>query len=137
MKIINSFRNGLLLIALSAFAASAPAQSLDLPITANDNKLADADNGFAFDLLNKIAKEQPGQNIFISPFSAASALQMVVNGAAGQTKAEMQQVLNTTGIKPAELNADCKELNQALGAQTNVYCCSLVICEMTSAGPAA
>jgi serine protease inhibitor len=120
MKITNAFCYGLIIIALSAFTVSATAQGFDAPNTGNDNKLADADNGFAFDLLNKIAKEQPGQNIFISPFSAASALQMVVNGAAGQTKAEMQQVLNTTGIAQSDLNRDCKELNQALGAQTNV-----------------
>jgi len=87
---------------------------------AAQNKLADADNGFAFDLLKQIAKEQPGKNIFISPFSAASALQMVANGAAGKTLTEMQDVLNTTGIEQADLNRDCKALNQSLAAQTNV-----------------
>jgi hypothetical protein len=58
-----------------------------LTVSAQDSdKLATANNGFAFDLLKQIAKEQPGTNIFISPFSVSTALQMVGNGAAGETK---------------------------------------------------
>ena len=46
-------------------------------------KLADANTSFAFDLLKQIAKEQPGKNIFISPFSVSTVLQMTADGAAG------------------------------------------------------
>ena len=67
-------------------------------------KLAAANNGFAFDLLKQIAKEQPDKNIFISPYSVSTALQMAGNGAAGQTKMEMEQVLDTSGISTAALN---------------------------------
>ncbi|HEY3762462.1 MAG TPA: serpin family protein [Verrucomicrobiae bacterium] len=105
---MNAFRNGLIILALSAFAVSA------------QDKLAEADNGFAFDLLKQIATEQPNQNIFISPFSAATALQMVANGAAGKTLTEMQEVLKTSGIGQADLNADCKTLNDSLASETNV-----------------
>ncbi len=98
------------LIALPAIVASAQEAGV----------LPDADSGFAFDLLSQIVSGQPGQNIFISPFSAATALQMVANGAAGQTKTEMQRVLHTTGIAPLELNADCKTLNQSLNSQKAV-----------------
>ena len=58
-------------------------------------KLAAANNSFAFDLLKQIEKEQSRENIFISPFSVSTALQMVGNGTAGETKAEMQRVLET------------------------------------------
>ncbi len=98
------------LIGLSTFAVSAQ----------DSEKLAVANNGFAFDLLNQIAKEQPDTNIFISPFSVSTALQMVENGAAGETKTEMQRVLKTDGLQPTALNAACKELNQSLVSQTNV-----------------
>jgi serpin B len=121
MKISNAFRGVLphaFALIICSSAISAAAQALDVPTA--DNKLADADNGFAFNLLKQIDEEGPNQNIFISPFSVSSALQMVVNGAAGKTMEEMQQALNTTGMKPAELNADCKNINQALEAQTNV-----------------
>ena len=55
--------------------------------------LAAANNGFAFKLLKQLATEHAGETIFISPYSAATALQMVGNGAAGQTKTEMQRAL--------------------------------------------
>jgi serine protease inhibitor len=83
-------------------------------------KLADANTGFAFDLLKQIAKEQPGQNIFISPFSVSTVLQMVGDGAVGETKVEMQRVLKTTDLSAETLNAACKDLNQSLNSQTNV-----------------
>ena len=83
-------------------------------------KLAAANTGFAFDLLKQIAGEQPNANIFISPFSVSSVLQMVANGAAGDTKTEMQRVLKTAGLAPDALNAACKDLNQSLNSQTNV-----------------
>jgi serine protease inhibitor len=86
----------------------------------DQTRLTAANRGFAFDLLKQIAAEQPGANIFISPFSVSSVLQMVANGAAGDTRAEMQRVLKTTGLPPETLNAAVKELNQSLNSQTNV-----------------
>jgi len=87
---------------------------------ADQEKLASANTGFAFDLLKQITREQPGTNVFISPFSVSTVLQMVGNGAAGDTKAEMQRVLKTTGLPAETLNAACKNLNQSLNSQTNV-----------------
>ena len=81
-------------------------------------KLAAANNFFAFNLLKQIAADEPTQNIFISPYSAATALQMVANGAAGQTKIEMQQVLGTgtaaTGLSATTLNQANKDVSQSL-----------------------
>jgi len=87
---------------------------------ADQAKLAAANTGFAFDLMKQIAKEQPDANVFISPFSVSSVLQMVGNGAAGETKAEMQRVLKTGGLPAPTLNSACKNLNQSLNSQTNV-----------------
>src|ERR1035438_8668425 len=58
----------------------------------DQQKLASANISFAFNLLKQIAKDQPGKNIFISPYSASTVLQMACNGAGGQTKTEMQQM---------------------------------------------
>lgn len=88
--------------------------------TMDVTKLALADNGFAFGLLKQIAGEQPGKNIFISPISVSTVLQMVANGAAGKTRTEMQQVLQTGGLAPDALNAANKDLSQSLNSQTNV-----------------
>ena len=64
----------------------------------DEQKLAAANNIFAFKLLTQIAHKQPASNIFISPYSASTILQMVANGANGQTKTEMQKVLETSNL---------------------------------------
>jgi serine protease inhibitor len=90
-------------------------------VSAQDlENLADVNNGFAFNLLKQIATAPTNENIFISPFSVATALQMLVNGAAGKTKLEIQNVLQTTDLPSEKINAACKKLNQSLQTQTNV-----------------
>src|SRR5277367_2905919 len=70
-----------------------------------DQSLPEADNAFGFRLFKQLTKDRPGTNISISPYSTATLLHMVGNGAAGKTKAEMQQVLGTTGLTTADVNA--------------------------------
>ncbi|HEY4417062.1 MAG TPA: serpin family protein [Verrucomicrobiae bacterium] len=94
--------------------------SFDKAVAQDTGRLSAANNGFAFDLLKQIAMEQPGTNIFISPFSVSTALQMVGNGAAGETKAEMQRVLKTDGFETTELNEACRRVNQSLNSQSDV-----------------
>lgn len=91
------------------------------PAKANNSELAKADNGFGFKLLKQLVHDQPAQNIFISPYSASTVLQMVGNGAAGQTKKEMKQVLEMEHLSQAEVNAANKSVAQILnGLDTNV-----------------
>jgi serine protease inhibitor len=90
-------------------------------LSQDSEKLAAANNGFAFDLLKQIAKEQPRENIFISPFSISTALQMVGNGAAGETKTEMRRVLKTDGLSPEQLNTASKKLNESLNSKREVF----------------
>jgi serine protease inhibitor len=79
-------------------------------MNAGQQELVSANDGFAYKLVKEIAKEQPGKNIFISPYSASTVLHMVCNGAGGNTKEEMQRMLGTTSL-PAdvlnEANRDC------------------------------
>ncbi len=83
--------------------------------------LAAANNGFSFKLLKQLAKDQPVANIFISPYSASTVLQMVGSGAAGQTKTEMQQVLGTTGLSSDAVSAANKKIAQSLNSgNTNI-----------------
>jgi serine protease inhibitor len=87
----------------------------------DQQKLASANIGFAFKLLKQLAKDQPGTNIFVSPYSASTVLQMACNGAGGQTKTEMQQVLGTTDLAAEALNAANKDCDRALNSLgTNV-----------------
>ncbi|HTW95282.1 MAG TPA: serpin family protein [Tepidisphaeraceae bacterium] len=55
--------------------------------------VAQADNAFAFDLLQQLDKTQSG-NIFFSPYSAATALEMALQGAQGVTASQMIQALH-------------------------------------------
>lgn len=100
-------------VILVCFAASAA-------LADDSSKLADANNSFAFDLLNQLASAQPAQNIFISPFSASTALQMLANGAKGKTKTEIESTLKTQDLPPDAINADYRELNQSLQSQSDV-----------------
>jgi serpin B len=84
-------------------------------------KLASADSGFAFGLVKELAREQPAKNVFISPYSISTVLQMVCNGAAASTKQEMASVLGTSGLELETLNEACKELDQSIrSAESNV-----------------
>jgi serine protease inhibitor len=82
--------------------------------------LAAANTAFAFDLFRQIVREQSDANVFISPFSVSTVLQMIENGAAGTTKQEMERVLHTDNLPTNVLNAACLSLNQSLNSQTNV-----------------
>ena len=84
-------------------------------------KLVAADTGFAFRLLKELAREQPGKNVFISPYSISAVLQMVCNGAGGNTREEMAQVLGTSGLGTKTLGEAHKELEASVrSAQADV-----------------
>jgi serpin B len=87
---------------------------------ADQQKLVSANTGFAFDLMGQVTQTKPDANVFISPFSVSSALQLVGNGAAGRTETEMQQVLHTAGLSSAMANPAFKELNQELASRKDV-----------------
>ncbi len=104
-----------LLLCLAGLGAAAAA------LPPEEEKLASANSGFAFALLKQIVKEQPGTNIFISPYSAGTVLKMIGNGAAGKTKEEMEHVLGTSGMTAQSLNRACKEMDESVrSAQSNV-----------------
>ncbi len=111
---LSSFCAQVLCLALLAFQALG-AESNSLP------KLAAANNAFAFKLLKQAAAQNQTNNLFISPYSAAAALRMALNGAAGQTKTEMQQVLELSGFTAHELNLASKAAAERLNSTgTNV-----------------
>src|SRR5271165_3746520 len=78
-----------------------------------DQTLAAPGDAFAFKLLKQLAKDQPHANLSISPYGAATILQMVENGAAGRTRSEMQQVLGTSGLSSAIVNSANKDIAQS------------------------
>ncbi len=61
--------------------------------------LASANMAFGFALMKQVVSERPDANVFISPYSVSTALQMLWQGAAAQTKKEMDQVLALGAFK--------------------------------------
>jgi serine protease inhibitor len=74
------------------------------------NPLVAANTRFAFKLFAELGKQQPGQNIFISPASIALALAMVYNGASGATQREMAEALELAAMSLEDINRANAEL---------------------------
>lgn len=79
-----------------------------------DARLVAANTKFGFKLFKTLSKQQPNQNIFISPTSVALALSMTYNGVSGETKQKMTKVLELTGMTPQEINAAHQNLQNSL-----------------------
>src|SRR6185369_11244557 len=112
MNTANTLISGLL-ISVSIFFSASPTSAQ------TEDVLTQSDNAFAFDLFGKIASSQPGKNIFISPISVSGALQMVINGATGDTRAELARALHVGELDAATVNAAGKNLQESLNAETN------------------
>jgi serine protease inhibitor len=85
------------------------------------DNLVSADTGFGFRLLQQLSHDQPGANIFISPYSIATVLQVLQNGARGVTADEIRQALGTGTLGVEDMNVAAQSLAQKLAAcQTNV-----------------
>ncbi|XP_073406258.1 serpin B3-like [Dendrobates tinctorius] len=78
--------------------------------------ISKAVNNFSCDLLKEIAKSEPNKNIFYSPLSIATVLKMIMSGAGGKTKSQMEKVLHVSqecsSLKECEeeLKSEIKEL---------------------------
>lgn len=76
--------------------------------------LASANASFGFNLMKQIVGERPTDNVFISPYSVSAALQMVWQGASGETKAEMDHALALDSFKPDAVGAAYKDLDTSI-----------------------
>lgn len=109
------------LLALLTFACKKEPvvpQITDLSCLDNSNipELNRDNNAFGFDLLKKLQEHKPEENLFISPLSIAAALSMTLNGAAGQTKTDMQQTMQVSDWDVESLNKAWKCLLEVLPA---------------------
>ena len=87
------------------------------PGRAPDPRLADAINGFAFDLVRNVGSgpaEDTRTNTIVSPFSAHAALTMTLNGAAGTTEDEMLAALHLHELGLEDANVAYADLIAAL-----------------------
>jgi serine protease inhibitor len=77
-------------------------------------EVAAADDTFGFRLLDALQKRHPGENIVLSPVSAALNLSMVLAGAGGETRDEMLAALSLEGFAPTEIDQANADLLKAI-----------------------
>lgn len=69
-----------------------------------------ASNAFAFSLAKELLPEAADANLFYSPLSASMLLGMLLNGADGNTYAQMRSMLGFDGLTQEEINQGYSEL---------------------------
>jgi serpin B len=85
----------------------------------NGNELSTANNKFALDVYKALLKKN--EPVFFSPFSIYTALSMTMEGAKGNTLAEMQHTLyNTSGCLKKEIGNTQQKFNQLLAAGDSI-----------------
>ncbi|MEA1875674.1 MAG: serpin family protein [Bacteroidota bacterium] len=86
---------------------------LNLPLKTQE--LINSDNAFGLNLFQAVLEgEEAEKNVMISPLSISLALSMTYNGAEGDTKIAMEQVMEMTGLSLDEINDLNKQLVDAL-----------------------
>ncbi len=93
-------------------------------LTADQVALTAANTDFAFGLLQQISVENPGANVFISPYSAATALEMVSLGAEGETLSQFQQTLGITNFETSALGKASKATAAIVRAKSSSFALS-------------
>jgi len=89
---------------------------LDCEENAEACQVSSANTEFGFNLFRELHEDAPDDNIFISPLSVATALSMTVNGAEGQTRADMMATLEQEGLSLEQVNEGFKQLLTLLPA---------------------
>lgn len=95
-------------------APSAPLTALPRTLTVAEQAAIAAGNEFSVALFREVNARKAGENVFISPFSAAVALGMTLNGAAGETEAAMRRTLGLEGRSAQEINEAYRGLTTLL-----------------------
>ncbi|WP_239614298.1 serpin family protein [Cohnella mopanensis] len=80
------------------------------PLSSVDKRLVEASNAFGFRMLQDISKSKPETNRFVSPISISTALALVYNGAAGESKEAMGKAMGINEFKLDDLNNGYRDL---------------------------
>jgi len=89
----------------------------DLTPSEKSAQIIAGDNQFGFELFQKInSSPDVSGNTMISPMSVSLALAMVYNGAEGNTKKQMEDLLHKSNLTPEDINQSYKDLVAALSS---------------------
>jgi serpin B len=93
---------------------SIPTSVVGIPTPQSYRPLASAQAGFGLQFFQAILKDDPNQNMLISPYSASEALGMLYNGASGPTQKAMALVLGFGSLGNLEINRENGVLQEEL-----------------------
>lgn len=85
-------------------ASQLPPDAKPITLSKELEKRVGQDNEFAFDLFRQVLNFSKETNVFISPLSVSITLGMTWNGAAGETKSEMESALKMSDMSVEEIN---------------------------------
>lgn len=85
-----------------------------IELTRSEQEMVGANNDFAFNFFNQLSSLEGEKNMMVSPLSLAQALSMLANGADGNTKTELMNVLGFGAYSVEEMNAYYMNLNKGL-----------------------
>ena len=91
-----------------------PIDRLPRALSSGELHLIAAGNAFAVKLLGRVHAVSPDSTAFLSPLSAAMALGMTMNGAAGATLEQMRSTLGFGSLPLSEVNASYEALIELL-----------------------
>lgn len=83
-------------------------------ITSLEKSVGEAGNSFTMELFPALNEEETHKNIFISPFSISTALSMTYNGARGETRSSMAEVLCFPDLSFDQVNNAYRNLTEYL-----------------------
>jgi serine protease inhibitor len=87
-----------------------PLTQLPRQLSAAEQQIVQASNGFAFGLLREASARDTASNVFLSPLSASMALGMTMNGARDETFTEMRSTLGFGSMSQSEINTSYRSL---------------------------
>jgi serpin B len=87
-----------------------PITELPRNLSVAEQALVGASNRFTIDLLRRVRETSPDSTIFLSPLSASMALGMTMNGAAGDTRAQMEDMLGFDGLAAEGIEVAYRDL---------------------------
>ncbi|MGQ9678187.1 MAG: serpin family protein [bacterium] len=100
----------IIILTVTLFVSASRAAEKGVP----DARLVLTKNEFGFKVLGALVPSSPDENVFISPYSIATALSMTYNGAGGETRTAMAKVLGVADIELERLNTGERLLAELL-----------------------
>ena len=110
-----------------------PITELPRALSEIEEEVVSAGNTFALALTKELLPEEPDSNLFYSPLGASMLLGIILNGADGATRAEIQSALGLDALSQEQINrgfADLAELLLGLDPSATIDLGSSIWAEM-------